>query len=81
MKLMVLCSYDEDEQDHGVHLIVSKEKFKKSKMEVIDAISDLFEPGSEEDEEELAECIDDLMKYRSGYYGIEYYWKEVTAII
>ena len=50
-------------------------------MEVIDAISDLFEPGSEEDEEELAECIDDLMKYRSGYYGIEYYWKEVTAII
>jgi hypothetical protein len=80
-KLMVLYSFDEDERDHEVHLIVSNDKFKNSKQEVIDAISDLFEPSDDEDEEELRECIVDLMKGESGYYGIEYYWKEITAII
>lgn len=80
-KLMVLCAFDEDERDHEVLLIVSKDKFKNSKQEVADAISDLFEPSNEEDEEQLRECIADLMRGESGWYGIEYYWEELTAII
>lgn len=80
-KLMVLCSYDEDERDHDAHLIVSREKFKNDPDAVRKAIADLFTPATDEDEQELDECIDNLMQEQSGYYGIEYYWTELPVVL
>ena len=80
-KIMVLCSYDEDERDHGVLLAVSRERFKNDPAAVRKAIREKFTSCSDEDEQELKECIDDLMQEQSGYYGIEYYWKELPVLL
>ncbi len=80
-KIMALCSYDEDERDHGVLLAVSREKFKNDPAAVRKAIREKFTPCCDEDEQELKECIDDLMQEQSGYYGIEYYWKELPVLL
>lgn len=80
-KLMLLCSYDEDERDHGALLAVSRERFKNDPDAVRKAIREKFTPCCDEDEQELKECIDDLMQERDGYYGIEYYWKELQVLL
>lgn len=80
-KLMLLCSYDEDERDHGVLLAVSRERFKNDPDAVRKAIAEHFGPDADEDEQELKECIDDLMQEQSGYYGSEYYWKELQVLL
>lgn len=80
-KLMLLCSYDEDERDHGALLAVSRERFKNDPDAVRKAIREKFTPCCDEDEQELKECIDDLMQERDGYYGSEYYWKELQVLL
>lgn len=80
-KIMLLCSYDEDERDHGVLLAVSREKFKNDPDAVRKAIAEHFEPANYEDEQELKGCIDDLMQEQIGYYGIKYYWKELPVVL
>lgn len=80
-KLMLLCSYDEDERDHSVLLAVSRERFKNDSDAVRKAIAEHFEPTDDEDKQMLKECIDDLMQERNGYYGIEYYWKELQVLL
>ena len=80
-KIMALCSYDEDERDHGVLLAVSREKFKNDPAAVRKAIREKFTPCCDEDEQELKECIDNLMQERDGYYGSEYYWKELQVLL
>ena len=80
-KIMLLCSYDEDERDHGALLAVSRERFKNDPDAVRKAIAEHFEPANDEDVQELKECIDDLMQEQSGYYGSEYYWKELQVLL
>jgi hypothetical protein len=83
-KLMVLCHYDEDDQEYSdVDLVVSKHQFDTDKERVREAIEGLWELDQydENDLNELRECISDLLKGENGYFGIEYYWKEIDAIL
>ena len=82
-KLMVLCSYDEDDNDTDVHLVVSKHQFDTDKERVREAIESMWdlELYTEDDLDELRECISNLLNGDNGYFGSEYYWEKIDAIL
>ena len=82
-KVMVLCSYDEDDNDTDVHLVVSKHQFDTDKEGIREAIEGMWDLDlyTEEDLDELRECISDLLKGDNGYFGSEYYWEEKDCVL
>lgn len=84
-KLMVLCSYDIDEQEYDDHLIVSKKVFYSTdgKKKIRKYLNEAFEYKNmdDDDREEFRECVKDLLKGGVGYFGIKYFWEETTAIL
>jgi hypothetical protein len=84
-KLMVLCSYDSDEQEFDDHLIVSKKVFYSTdgKKQIRKYLNEAFEYENmdNDDREEFRECVKNLLKGGVGYFGIKYFWEETTAIL
>lgn len=84
-KLVVLCSYDSDEQEFDDHLIVSKKVFysKDGKKKIRKYLNEAFEYENmyDDDRKEFRECVKDLLKGKVGYFGIKYFWEETTAIL
>ena len=84
-KLMVLCSYDSDEQEYDDHLIVSKQVFysEDGKKKIRKYLNEAFEYNNMEDydRKEFRECVKNLLKGGVGYFGIKYFWEETTAIL
>ncbi len=81
--LMVLCSYDNDDNDTDVHLVVSKHQFDTDKERVREAIEGMWDLDlyTEEDMDELRECISNLLQGDNGYFGSEYYWEEKDCVL
>lgn len=81
--LMVLCSYDKDDNDTDVHLVVSKHQFDTDKERVREAIEGMWDLDlyTEEDLDELRECISNLLQGNNGYFGSEYYWEEKDCVL
>lgn len=84
-KLMVLCSYDDEEAEYDNHLIVSKEVFgsKDGKKRIRKYLEEAFEYKTmdDDDRKEFRECVKDLLKGKTGYFGIKYFWEETDAIL
>lgn len=84
-KLMVLCSYDDEEAEYDNHLIVSKEVFgsKAGKKRIRKYLEEAFEYKTmdDDDRKEFRECVMELLKGKTGYFGIKYFWEDTDAIL
>ena len=83
-KMMILCSYDEDEQEFDEHLIVAIDVLHSpnGKQRIRKKLNERFEYDNmdDDDRKEFRKCVKDLLAGKPGYFGIRYFWEEEEVL-
>lgn len=83
-KMMILCSYDEDEQEFDEHLIVSHEVLHSpnGKQRIRKNLNERFEYDNmdDDDRKEFRQCVKNLLAGKPGYFAIKYFWEEEEVL-